>query len=294
MRGRRARWEGVLERLQSCGATTIVCHPECAARLYKLQRTATKRRRADAEAAKKSASAPTEEEDDTEPSPAPSPAPSPSPATTPPRPRGTAKRRRSDAKPAVAALVVRGQGGEVRNHGTLAGLIAAGLIVPGPIVVEWHRSLPDHHRAQGTLLEDGRLRYKDKTYDSPAAFTRATGVTGKHNAYHVLYTPEGTPIQSFRGGGREKAQVPRPRAMPKRARTPKASSASNPPAPPPPPCPICLEALDASPALACGHRIHEACVRQLAATAWADGAKRTRGRGTAVQCPLCRGQSYVQ
>ena len=51
---------------------------------------------------------------------------------------------------------------------------------------------------------------------------------------------------------------------------------------------------DASPALACGHRIHEACVRQLAATAWADGAKRTRGRGTAVLCPLCREQSYVQ
>ena len=60
-------------------------------------------------------------------------------------------------------------------------------------------------------------------------------------------------------------------------------------------CPICLEELDdASPSLACGHRFHEACVRQLVAKAWADGAKRTRGRGTAVPCPCCRGQSYVK
>ena len=166
MRSRRARWEGVLERLQSCGATTIVCHPECAALLYELQRAATNRRRADAEAAKKSASAPAEEEeddDDTEPSPSPSPAPSP------------------------------------------------------------------------------------------------------------------------------------PRAMPKRARAPKASSAKRPRAPAPLECPICLENLDdASPALVCDHRFHAACVQELVAKAWADGAKRTRGRGTAVECPLCRGQSYVQ
>ena len=60
-------------------------------------------------------------------------------------------------------------------------------------------------------------------------------------------------------------------------------------------CPICLEELDvASPALACDHRFHAACVQELVAKAWADGAKRTRGRGTAVLCPLCRGQSYVQ
>ncbi len=60
-------------------------------------------------------------------------------------------------------------------------------------------------------------------------------------------------------------------------------------------CPICLEELDeASPALACGHQFHEACVRQLVAKAWADGAKRTRGRGTVVPCPCCRGQSYVK
>ena len=60
-------------------------------------------------------------------------------------------------------------------------------------------------------------------------------------------------------------------------------------------CPICLEELDdASPSLACGHRFHEACVRQLVAKAWTDGAKRTRGRGTAVPCPCCRGQSYVK
>ena len=60
-------------------------------------------------------------------------------------------------------------------------------------------------------------------------------------------------------------------------------------------CPICLEELDnASPALACGHRFHEACVRQLVATAWAEGAARTRARGTAVLCPCCRGQSYVK
>ena len=118
------------------------------------------------------------------------------------------------------------------NHGTLAGLIAAGLIAPGPIIVEWHRSLPDHHRAEGTLLEDGRLQYKGKTYDSPAAFTKATGVTSKHNAYHVLYLPDGTPIQSFRGGA-NKGPVPlgqtvQPKKAPtKRARAPSASSSSN-------------------------------------------------------------------
>ena len=94
---------------------------------------------------------------------------------------------------------------------------------------EWHRSLPDHHRAEGTLLEDGRLQYKGKTYDSPASFTKATGVTSKHNAYHVLYLPDGTPIQSFRGGA-NKCPVPlgqtvkQKKAPQKRARAPSASS----------------------------------------------------------------------
>ena len=60
-------------------------------------------------------------------------------------------------------------------------------------------------------------------------------------------------------------------------------------------CPICLEELDdASPALACDHRFHAACLQELAATAWAEGAARTRARGTAVLCPCCRGQSYVK
>ena len=164
------------------------------------------------------------------PRPAPAPAPAPAAADedsdsdTEPSPtpeRRPAKRRRSDAKPAVPALVVRDRRGQVANHGTLAGLIAAGLIAPGPIIVEWHRSLPDRHRAEGTLLEDGRLRYKGKTYDSPAAFTKATGVTAKHNAYHVLFMPDGTPIQSFRGGEnkiRPLGQEVKKKAAPKRAR----------------------------------------------------------------------------
>jgi hypothetical protein len=60
-------------------------------------------------------------------------------------------------------------------------------------------------------------------------------------------------------------------------------------------CPICFENLrDDSPALACGHRFHAACIQELAATALANGGERTHGRGTAVLCPLCRGQSYVQ
>ena len=60
-------------------------------------------------------------------------------------------------------------------------------------------------------------------------------------------------------------------------------------------CPICLEELDdASPLLACDHRFHAACLQELAATAWAEGAARTRARGTAVLCPCCRGQSYVK
>ena len=65
-------------------------------------------------------------------------------------------------------------------------------------------------------------------------------------------------------------------------------------APAPPQCPICLEDLDDAPALACGHKFHAACVQELAAAAWANGATRTRARGTAVQCPLCRAQSHVQ
>ncbi len=60
-------------------------------------------------------------------------------------------------------------------------------------------------------------------------------------------------------------------------------------------CPICLEKLDdASPALACDHRFHAACLQELAATEWAEGAARTRARGTAVLCPCCRGPSYVK
>ena len=60
-------------------------------------------------------------------------------------------------------------------------------------------------------------------------------------------------------------------------------------------CPICLEELDdASPSLACDHRFHAACLQELVAKAWADGAARTRARGTAVLCPCCRGQSYVK
>ena len=62
-------------------------------------------------------------------------------------------------------------------------------------------------------------------------------------------------------------------------------------APAPPQCPICLEDLDDAPALACGHQFHAACVQELAAAA---SSRRTRGRGTAVLCPLCREQSYVQ
>ena len=60
----------------------------------------------------------------------------------------------------------------------------------------------------------------------------------------------------------------------------------------PPQCPICREDLDDASALACGHQFHAACLQELAAHA--DGATRTRGRGTAVLCPLCREQSYVQ
>ena len=76
--------------------------------------------------------------------------------------------------------------------------------------------------------------------------------------------------------------------QPKRARR---ESAKRPRAPAPPQCPICWEDLDDAPALACGHRFHAACVQELAAAA---SSRRTRGRGTAVLCPLCRAQSYVQ
>ena len=70
-----------------------------------------------------------------------------------------------------------------------------------------------------------------------------------------------------------------------------ASSAENSSAPAPLQCTICLEDLDDAPALACGHQFHAACVQELAAAA---SSRRTRGRGTAVLCPLCRAQSYVQ
>ena len=74
-----------------------------------------------------------------------------------------------------------------------------------------------------------------------------------------------------------------------RAEKKKASKRAR--APAPPQCPICLEDLDDAPALACGHQFHAACVQELAAAA---SSRRTRGRGTAVLCPLCREQSYVQ
>ena len=106
-----------------------------------------------------------------------------------------------------------------------------------------------------------------------------------------LEEKQGTPIQSRRGG-RQKAQVPQPRTI-KRARAPKASSAKRPRAPPPDKCPICLEDLDASPALACGHKFHAACMRELAGAAWGNGnAPRTRG-GTHVRCPLCQKQMRI-
>ena len=59
-----------------------------------------------------------------------------------------------------------------------------------------------------------------------------------------------------------------------------------PPPPPPPECAICLDLLDdASPALACGHRFHAACVNELAACG--------DGNSTLVECPLCREQSRI-
>ena len=83
----------------------------------------------------------------------------------------------------VPALAVRNRG--AANHGTLAGLIAAGLIAPGPIIVEWHRSQPTA-TAPRARLEDppapvqgqdlrlaGRLHEGDRCHGEAQRLPRA-------------------------------------------------------------------------------------------------------------------------
>ena len=111
-----------------------------------------------------------------------------------------------------------------------------------------------------------------------------------HVPHNISHDETGAKYATKRAYEAEVKAAKRRRTAAAAAKRPRA-----PPPPPPPECPICLEHLDdASPALACRHRFHAACVQELVAKAWADGAKRTRGRGTAVLCPLCREQSYVQ
>ena len=105
-----------------------------------------------------------------------------------------------------------------------------------------------------------------------------------HEPYNISHDDTGAKYATKRS---YEAEVP----AAKKRRT-AAAAAKRPPSPPPPDeCPVCLEDLDDAPALACGHQFHAACVQELAAAA---SRRRTRGRGTAVLCPLCRAQSYVQ
>ena len=205
--------------------------------------------------------------------------------TVPQSPAPTACRSRNGA----AARLGRGAGG-ARAHRARTGRrspeprYAGGPHRGGP-----HRRRPIVVGSTGRAGSPPRLGHAPR--GRPAGWTRPTTagrLIGRRRRwqaqrlYHVLYTPDGTPIWPFRGRP-EKAQVPRPRAMPKRARAPKTSSADNPSAPPPQ-CPICLEDLDWSPALACGHRIHGA--RSAArGDGEADGAKRRAARhGRAAAC----------
>ena len=120
-----------------------------------------------------------------------------------------------------------------------------------------------------------RVRHRTKMYDPsklmlPGELARMQGRAAGRRIGREPHVPNGRPM----------GRPPR-----RRPETPPAAAEE---------CAICLEDLDnASPALACGHKFHAACIRQLADAAWGDGnAPRTRG-GTHVRCPLCQKQMRI-
>ena len=149
----------------------------------------------------------------------------------------------------------------------------------------------------GAKLERLDLGSESVSRDAPAA-PAAVSMPGRRPR-RVLFEPsqymqpgELARMQGSQTTGRRRGPPHVPNGRPMFGRTPRRRPETPPAAAEE--CAICLEDLDdASPALACGHKFHAACMRQLAEAAWGDGnAPRTRG-GTHVRCPLCQKQMRI-
>ena len=126
----------------------------------------------------------------------------------------------------------------------------------------------------------------------PATTPRVRHRTEMYDPSNLMRPGELARMQGSQTTGRRRGPPHVPNGRPMFGRTPRRRPETPPAAAEE--CAICLEDLDdASPALACGHKFHAACMRQLAEAAWGDGnAPRTRG-GTHVRCPLCQKQMRI-
>ena len=126
----------------------------------------------------------------------------------------------------------------------------------------------------------------------PATTLRVRHRTPMYDPSKHMRPGELARMQGSQTTGRRRGPPHVPNGRPMFGRTPRRRPETPPAAPDE--CAICLDDLDdASPALACGHKFHAACMRQLADAAWGDGnAPRTRG-GTHVRCPLCQKQMRI-
>ena len=126
----------------------------------------------------------------------------------------------------------------------------------------------------------------------PATTPRVRHRTKMYDPSKLMLPGELARMQGSQTTGRRRGPPHVPNGRPMFGRTPRRRPETPPAAAEE--CAICLEDLDdASPALACGHKFHAACMRQLADAAWGDGnAPRTRG-GTHVRCPLCQKQMRI-
>ena len=126
----------------------------------------------------------------------------------------------------------------------------------------------------------------------PATTPRVRHRTEMYDPSNLMRPGELARMQGSQTTGRRRGPPHVPNGRPMFGRTPRRRPETPPAAAEE--CAICLEDLDdASPALACGHKFHEACMRKLADAAWGEGnAPRTR-RGTHVRCPLCQKQMRI-
>jgi len=95
---------------------------------------------------------------------------------------------------------------------TLEDLLKAKKLTIGETIhVDWHPNQPDNKTGEGTLLENGEVKYKGKAY-SPTKFVEM--VVGKRTPpYGILYSSDGTAIETIRQSvQRERTQLtPEPR-----------------------------------------------------------------------------------